>query len=205
MDERVAALTAWLIVSAALFPAWRPGTDSLLNRRTRIGLVATLAAISAFVLLDPPAPGPVAALPSEVLNYRPTPGPLPTALPVADQNDPGADGSRKTDPSLSAMRFAGHRVVVSSGNYTIYDVGSDGVLHGSRAVSFNARSWGAAVVTTASNGLRHWRMIAGDYTGWSYVAGLSGDFDVVAVYRSPQGETLERPLGRPPPGDRLLP
>ena len=57
---------------------------------------------------------------------------------------------------------------------------------------FDRRS-GAPVERVEVDGTTYWVTLVGDYTGLAYVAGLSGDFRILEVWESPEGDDRIHP------------
>ena len=173
-----------------------PSPKPVAERRSRRGLlvipliVVLLAAIGAggwyllnknneVVVVPSPTPSPSAnasASASAIGSASPTghgsasPLATPTPLPT---------------PTTGAT-FIGYWVVVSPGPYTVYKVDAAGTITDTLATGFTQYSHATVSRVVASNGLLHWRSLDA-LTGYSYISGRSGPFQVYRVYRSPDG------------------
>jgi hypothetical protein len=121
------------------------------------------------------APTPSVAPPSIAPSATPEPTSPPATASVAPTETP--------DPTPTAGdEFSHYEVSVTAGDYTLYLVNAGGELVGSRAATFSRQSQATVQRINASNGLRHWRTVVGEYAGLSYVYPDSGPFRVRAVY-----------------------
>ncbi len=84
--------------------------------------------------------------------------------------------------------FIGYEVTVLQGENTLFKVGDDGALIGTRGANFSRFSRAPVDALVATNGRRHWRTSEGEYTGWSYIKGQSGPFLIREVYRGADGQ-----------------
>jgi hypothetical protein len=139
------------------------------------GLIGGVAVASATPTAEPTTAPP---------SVQPSATPEPSSPPVSAS----AAATATPDPTPTAGDVFDHyEVSVSAGDYTLFSVASDGVLAGSRDATFSRSSQATVERIVASNGLRHWRTVAGEYAGLSYIYPESGEFRIRIVYRRPDG------------------
>lgn len=128
--------------------------------------------------------------------------PTPSATPTPDLSVvPSVSASPKLASETPAFeiptpgptpqpgdQFVGYEVTVLAGDYTLFSVGGDGEIIATRAARFNHFSEAPVESVLAPDGKRSWRTSVGEYTGWSYIKGRSGPFQIRGVYLAPDGE-----------------
>jgi hypothetical protein len=123
-----------------------------------------------------------------------------TSAPSSQPASPTAVASPTPDPTpVPADVFDYWEIGVAAGDYTLYQVNSAGTLVGDRGATFSRFSRAEVQRIVASNGLLHWRTLEGEYAGLSYIYPRSGDFEVRAVYRRPDGTRSSEVI---PPDER---
>jgi hypothetical protein len=155
-----------------------------------IGALVILLLIGGGARLLLSRPAPVAVVdPTGIPTATPTAtaaltsSPAPTATPTAST----APATPTEEPTpIPGDVFDHYEVYVTPGDYTIYQLDGSGNVVEARGASFDGFS--KAVVTLVESPQRSWLIQNGDYAGYSYVAGDSGDFRIRKVYRGPNGE-----------------
>jgi hypothetical protein len=108
------------------------------------------------------------ATPSASTSTPPTPTPEPTPEP--------------------ADHFDHWEVGVGPRRYTLFLVDPQNGITGSRALTFADFSRAPVAPFKTADGLVYWQTTEGDLTGYSYIYGQSGDFQLREVFLTPQGE-----------------
>jgi hypothetical protein len=183
-------------------PAARPepAPEPRRGRRRAVVLVPLLVVLIAVVgaggwyLLN--GSNPVAIVPT------PTPSPLQT--PVASSQAsvvasavpsilPSPSGSLPTptpEPTPAANdHFDHYEVGVGPGqNYTLFLVNTETGIVGSRSQTFGDFSRAPVIPKKTVDGLVYWETSAGDLTGYAYIPGRSGTFQLREVFFTPDGQ-----------------
>jgi hypothetical protein len=81
----------------------------------------------------------------------------------------------------------GYLVGVGPRSYTIFTVDDAGNTTSSRSIQFGRFSHAMVERVVAANGLRYWKTLDGPLTGYAYIAGRSGDFQIVHLFRHSDG------------------
>jgi hypothetical protein len=131
-----------------------------------------------------PTPTAVATPSVAPPSVEPSPTPPASSQPASASVAP----TTTPDPTPTAGdTFTHYEVSVSAGDYTLYSVTAAGAIAGQRDATFSRGSQARVEQVTASNALRHWRTLQGEYTGLSYIYPESGPFRIRAVYTRPDG------------------
>ena len=161
-----------LLLAALLLLVGGVGAFLVFGDRFGVAVVPTSSS------LPSPSPsasaGPTTSIPGSPLV---TPSPTPFVLPSASAFATPAPGSEQI----------GHVVVVTAGTFPAIRMNQDGTPGEESRTIFDRRS-GAPVERVEVDGTTYWVTLVGDYTGLAYVAGLSGDFRILEVWESPEGE-----------------
>lgn len=162
------------------------------DERRRRGPLVLVGALVILLLLGGGA-GLLLTRPNQVGLIDPTPTATPsvtiapTATAVATPEPSSAQPTPTEEPTpIPGDVFDHYEVYVAPGDYTIFRLDDAGNTIASRPASFDGFS--KAVVTLVESPRRSWLIQNGDYAGYSYVAGDSGDFRIRKVYRGPNGE-----------------
>lgn len=84
--------------------------------------------------------------------------------------------------------FIGYRVEVGPQAYQLFHVDAAGNVTGTLATSFSHYSHAQVnAPVTAPNGVRYWSTADGSLKGWAYIKGRSGSFQILKLYRAPDG------------------
>lgn len=142
--------------------------------------------------------------PTVAIVPTPTPTPVltPAPTPVASEATPEASAAPSTIPSPSGLRptptpeptpapndhFDHYEVGVGPVHYTLYIVDRKKGITGSREITFGDYSRAPVVPKQTVNGLVYWETSGGGLTGYSYIPGRSGDFQLREVFFSPDGK-----------------
>ncbi|MGH2463088.1 MAG: hypothetical protein ACRDFZ_05625 [Candidatus Limnocylindria bacterium] len=132
----------------------------------------------------------VLAGPGAVALETPSPLPSPTSEPSPSQSE--AEPSFPVTPSPGPTPapgdvFIGYEVTVLAGSNDIFRVSEAGEITEESHVFFSRFSQAPVDRVEAPNSLLHWRVTAGEVTGWSYIRPDSGPFLIREVYRAPDG------------------
>jgi hypothetical protein len=145
------------------------GSWYFLNKNSSITILPTLSASPSASQSGTPAPSATSsfatATAAESLGPTPTPLPTPTAGDV----------------------FVGYEVGVGPTDYQLFMIDSNGAITHTKSLRFSRFSQAPVQGITAPNGLHYWETTQGGLTGWSYIAGRSGPFEIRKVYRAPDG------------------
>lgn len=126
-------------------------------------------------------------------------GPTPTPLPSVSAA-PSSSASASVEPSVPPPSqtpdptpvpedvFTHYEVGVAAGDYTLYQVDdATGAIVGTRLATFSRNSQAPVEKLLLPDGSPHWRTLLGELVGLSYIYPDSGDFEIRAVYRRPDG------------------
>lgn len=106
----------------------------------------------------------------------------------APSPSPSAELTPTPEPTpVSGDEFAFYEVSVGPDSYTIYLVGDDGTITGTRTVAFEGFSFAQAAPTAGEDGAL-WVIEDGDLAGYAYRFPDSGEFRVRAVFLSDAGD-----------------
>jgi len=83
--------------------------------------------------------------------------------------------------------FIGYQVGVGPQAYQLFQIDAAGNVTKTMSTSFANFSHGDVAPVTAPNGLRYWRTTSGGFTGYCYINGQSGPFQIRELYRSADG------------------
>jgi hypothetical protein len=105
---------------------------------------------------------------------------------------PTGSGSALVTPTPLATptkgdTFLGYAVGVGPHAYTLFVVDSAGNAGSPKSVTFSHFSHAMVKQFTDPDGKRSWRTLDGFLAGYSYIAGRSGNFQIVKLYRAPDG------------------
>ncbi len=169
--RRAIVLVPLLVVLIAVVVA---GGWYLLNRSNPVAIVST------------PTPTPL-------LTPAPTPGASLQASASAVQSTlPSPSGSRPTptpEPTPAANdHFDHYEVGVGPQHYTLFIVDKKKGITGSREITFADYSRAPVLPKQTADGLVYWETSAGALTGYSYIPGQSGSFQLREVFFSPDGK-----------------
>jgi hypothetical protein len=136
---------------------------------------------------------------------RPSPTPVVTIAPsttsTPSQGATQPPGSQPVTPTPEPTpqpsdHFDHYEVSLAPGTYTLYRVDAQLGITGSTLATF-AFSHAPVVPGKLTDGTVYWQTTEGDLKGLSYIAGRSGGFQLLAVFRSSTGQRRVRVL---PPG-----
>ena len=108
----------------------------------------------------------------------PTGTPLPTATPLPTETP-------LPTPTTGDV-FVGYQVGVGSDAYQLFIIDDSGTITEKRTITFR-HSHAAVARATSPSGQLYWKTLDGPLTGYSYIRGRSGSFEIRRVYRSPGG------------------
>ena len=181
-------------------PPPRPAPASGGGRRRGLALVGVLliliaaAGVGGWYLLgnrgngiaDNPTSSPTV---TPAATQSTAPAETPIATPVAT---PSASASLAPTPTPeptpeASDRFDHYEVGVGPTRYTLFTVDPQKGITGSRSITFGDFSRAPVQPFKAANGLVYWQTSEGDLTGYAYVYGQSGDFQLREVFLTPQG------------------
>lgn len=118
--------------------------------------------------------------------------PVPTSGPTAVTTPAGSQSSLPTptpEPTPApADHFDHWEVGVGPQAYVLFVVDPQQGITGTRNQTFGAFSRTPVIPGKTAAGLVYWETSAGDLTGFSYIWGQSGDFQLREVYLTPQGQ-----------------
>jgi hypothetical protein len=182
-------------------PPPRPAPASGGGRRGGLALVGVLLLLVAAVgvggwyLLGNRA-NPIAGNPTASPTTTPTPvgSTTPAETPSAT-SVPTPSGSASLGPTptpeptpLANDRFDHYEVGVGPKRYTLFIIDPQQGITGSRGLTFGDFSRTPVVPLKTAGGLVYWQTSEGDLTGYAYVWGQSGDFQLREVFLTPQRE-----------------
>ncbi len=160
-------------------------------------LVILIAAVGAggWYLLNghgiPIAGGPTASPTATPLATQvATPSEVATATAAATASAPPSAGPTPTpEPTPApADHFDHWEVGVGPKHYTLFAVDPQKGITDSRDITFGDFSRAPVIPGKTAGGLVYWDTSAGDLTGFSYIYGQSGDFQLREVFLTPQGQ-----------------
>ena len=132
-----------------------------------------------------PTPSAVATV---IATSTATASAVPSATPSATAQTSGLVTPTPLPTPTTGDVFIGYRVEVGPQAYTLYHVDGAGNITGTLGTSFSHFSHAAVdAPVTAPNGLRYWSTADGSLQGWAYIKGRSGSFQILKLYRAPDG------------------
>jgi hypothetical protein len=168
--------------------------------RRGLALVAVLVLLIAaggaggWYLLNQRGPGVAVTTssPSPAATGTPATTSVPTTVPTAVATASASQSALPTptpEPTPApADHFDHWEVGVGPQHYTLFVVDPQQGVTGTREQTFGDFSRTPVVPGKTAAGLVYWETSAGDLTGFSYIWGQSGDFQLREVYLTPQGQ-----------------
>jgi hypothetical protein len=134
-------------------------------------------------------PGALALGPSTTPSPSPSIEASPSAVPSLEASTvPSEAGTPTPLPTPTAGdTFIGYAVGVGADTYTVYIVDDAGTITQTRSQPFGRSSHASVEEVRAPNGLHYWRTLDGFLTGYAYIAGRSGPFQIVKLYKGSDG------------------
>jgi len=126
----------------------------------------------------------------EPVAVEPTPTPSASESPAASPShpEPSEVATPSPDPTPEPGDvFIGYEVTVLSGTNDVFRVDDAGAITGQSHASFSRFSRAPVDRVVATNGLLHWKVTAGELTGWSFIRDQSGPFLIREVYQGSDG------------------
>jgi hypothetical protein len=148
-----------------------------------VGVVVLLLLVAGGVgyLLTRPAPG-VAVGSSSPTPAATTPGSSPIASTSTQPSSSiTVDAPAPCVQPPADARATGYKVIVPAGPNTLFEVDDSGAVVRQVSVRFNRFS-GAPVAKIDDAGGRRWETLAGTYTGLSYIARRTSNFQIRQLY-----------------------
>jgi hypothetical protein len=124
--------------------------------------------------------------PSFLAGLLPGRSPSPTPSATSTQSGTPAPTETPLPTPTTGDVFIGYQVGVGSEAYQLFIIDASGAITQEVTITFR-NSHAAVARVTSPSGLLYWKTLDGPLTGYSYMRGRSGSFEIRRVYRSPDG------------------